>query len=269
MNKLYTYVSWCCILVVFSLTIIWFGFSIADACNACFARVGHAVLVRDKMKRCAQKQYKRLCAEYTVDMTEEMPEEDQLTGIAWSAVSSESYGPERQIKKRKRTAPVRKKNRQKMRSHAAVVDPEAVMTHRNAPFSLPLERGSFWMSSRFGPRPRADGSAGFHYGIDLAANKGTPVYAARSGIVIYAGHDNGYGKTIVLQHGSHFKTRYAHLDKIWVKTGDTVTRGSRIGAVGATGYIRKKGGDGSHLHFEVYYQGKRVDPLQFLPDFVS
>jgi murein DD-endopeptidase MepM/ murein hydrolase activator NlpD len=87
--------------------------------------------------------------------------------------------------------------------------------------------------------------------------------------VLYAGHDNGYGKTIVLQHGVHFKTRYAHLDRISVHTGDTVARGARIGTVGATGHVRKRGGDGSHLHFEIYSQGKRVDPLQFLPDFVS
>jgi murein DD-endopeptidase MepM/ murein hydrolase activator NlpD len=243
--------------------VVWFGYGIADACNACLARAGHAVIVRDKMRRCTAAQYKRLSTEYTADIMQECNQGD----ITWAPVCSESYGPQRQIKKRERRSKTVQKKR--TRSHASRVDPTAVMTHRNAPFSLPLAHGSFWLSSRFGPRPRADGSSGFHYGIDLAANRGTPVYAARAGVVLYAGHDNGYGKTIVLQHGVHFKTRYAHLDRISVHTGDTVARGARIGTVGATGHVRKRGGDGSHLHFEIYSQGKRVDPLQFLPDFVS
>jgi hypothetical protein len=264
MNKCITYATTGVVLVFVTIFVVWFGYGIADACNACLTRAGHAVIVRDKMRRCTATQYKRLSTEYTADVTQECNQGD----ITWAPVCSETYGPQRQIKKRER----RVKPMQKKRTRSAVVRAAShtdVVTHRNAPFSLPLAPGTFWLSSRFGPRPRADGSSGFHYGIDLAANRGTPVYAARAGVVLFAGQDNGYGKTIVLQHGTHFKTRYAHLDRISVRTGDTVVRGIAIGTVGATGYVRKKGGDGSHLHFEVYNQGKRVDPLQFLPDFVS
>lgn len=264
MNKYITYATSGVALVFLIIFVVWFGSRIADACNACFTRAGHAVIVRDKMRRCTVAQYKRLSTEYTADAVQECNQ----GAITWSPVCSESYGPQRQVKKRERRA----KTIQKKRPRSKPARPEHhtdIMTHRNAPFSLPLAPGSFWLSSRFGPRARADGSSGFHYGIDLAANRGTPVYAARAGVVLFAGQDNGYGKTIVLQHGSHFKTRYAHLDRISVRTGATVTRGAVIGTVGATGYVRKKGGDGSHLHFEIYYQGKRVDPLQFLPEFVS
>jgi len=266
MNKFMKYTASCLVLALTAVLAIWFGYSIAGACNACVTRAGHAVLVRDKMRRCSVAQYKRLSTEYTT----EIQECNQDDGVIWAPVCSELYGPQRHIKKRERRVKTVQKKRK--RSSAALRHAEHhtdIVSHRNAPFSLPLARGSFWLSSRFGPRPRADGSSGFHYGIDLAANRGTPVYAARAGVLLYAGHDNGYGKTIVLQHGSHFKTRYAHLDRISIRTGDTVARGAVIGTVGATGYVRKKGGDGSHLHFEVYYQGRRVDPLQFLPEVVS
>jgi hypothetical protein len=264
MNKFKTYAVSCLMLACVTIFVVWFGYGIADACNACLTRAGHAVLVRDKMRRCTVAYYKRLSTEYAADTVHECNQGD----ITWSPVCSESYGPQRHIKKRERRIKTIQKKRPRSHHVPRAEHHTDIMTHRNAPFSLPLARGSFWLSSRFGPRQRADGSSGFHYGIDLAANRGTPVYAARAGVVLYAGHDNGYGKTIVLQHGQ-FKTRYAHLDRIDIRTGDTVARGARIGTVGATGNVRKKGGDGSHLHFEIYYQGKRVDPLQFLPDFVS
>lgn len=135
-------------------------------------------------------------------------------------------------------------------------------------FVWPLKRGSFWVSSFFGPRKRRDGSTGFHTGIDLAALKGTPIYAARSGIVIQAYYTRGYGKTIVIQHGKKFRTRYAHLNKICVAPGDFVRKNTIIGEVGDTGFIRKEGKDGSHLHFEVYEYERRVNPMQFLPKLV-
>jgi hypothetical protein len=254
------------ILVAISIAAVWFGYTIADVCNACFTRVYHAAHVRAKMRRCAQEQYRRLSTEYVAECADEPMQDD---GISWSPVCSESYGPQRQAPKRERRTKQVQKKRNRTARNSTVIDHAEIVTNRHAPFSLPLARGSFWLSSRFGPRARADGSSGFHYGIDLAANRGTPVCAARAGYIEYAGHDNGYGKTIVVRHDTRFKTRYAHLDRIEVRTGNTVARGARIGTVGATGHVRKKGGDGSHLHFEIYRRGKRVDPLQFLPDLVS
>jgi murein DD-endopeptidase MepM/ murein hydrolase activator NlpD len=129
----------------------------------------------------------------------------------------------------------------------------------------PIEKDKFWLSSLFGPRKRTNGTWGFHHGIDMAAVKGTMVKAARSGQVIEASFQAGYGNTVVVQHTAHVKTRYAHLHAIRVRTGQVIQAGAIVGTVGETGFIRKKGKDGSHLHFEVYEKGKRVNPLHCLP----
>jgi len=104
----------------------------------------------------------------------------------------------------------------------------------------------------------------FHYGLDMAALKGTPVKAAANGKVVEAGNGNGYGNTILLLHNKFFKTRYAHLNRIRVKSGQNVKRGQIIGTVGATGNVRANGTDASHLHFEVHYKNKQVNPLYYL-----
>lgn len=131
-------------------------------------------------------------------------------------------------------------------------------------FYWPIKRSDFWLSSFFGPRKKANGAPGFHYGIDMAAVRGTPVHPATSGIVVEARHAQGYGKTVVIAHNRKYRTRYAHLDKIFVKPGQKVTHSDVIGHVGATGYIRsKRGRDGSHLHFEVHVFGKKVNPMYF------
>lgn len=135
---------------------------------------------------------------------------------------------------------------------------------KKAVFAWPLDKSKCWISSLFGRRKKADGSWGFHYGIDMAAHRGTPVYAADSGTIIEAGFARGYGKTIVIAHNRKFKTRYAHLDKIMVSLGDKVKIGQTMGKVGDTGSVRKKGRDASHLHFEVYVYGTKENPFHFL-----
>lgn len=131
-------------------------------------------------------------------------------------------------------------------------------------FIWPISKGEFWLSSPFGPRKKPDGSWGFHHAIDMAAVRGTPVKAAGEGIVIEAGYSRGYGNTVVIAHNRKFKTRYAHLEKILIKVGVKVEAGQIIGKVGDTGFVRKRGRDASHLHFEVSVFGKRVNPLYFL-----
>jgi murein DD-endopeptidase MepM/ murein hydrolase activator NlpD len=121
------------------------------------------------------------------------------------------------------------------------------------------------LSSLFGPRKRIDGTWGFHHGVDMAAVKGTIVKAARAGTVTEACFQTGYGNTVVVQHTEKIKTRYAHLHAIRVSAGQKVKQGAVVGTVGETGFIRKKGKDGSHLHFEVYEKGKRVNPMHCLP----
>jgi len=99
----------------------------------------------------------------------------------------------------------------------------------------------------------------------MAAIKGTKVKSVEDGTIIFAGFLPGFGNNIFIVHRNNIKTRYAHLDNIYVKTGNKITKGEIIGTVGDSGYVRKKGHDASHLHFEVYNNGRRVDPISYLP----
>lgn len=99
----------------------------------------------------------------------------------------------------------------------------------------------------------------FHAGIDLAAPKGTPIKAAKSGKVIYAGRRAGYGNLVIIRHSSGYSTRYGHCSKILVKKGQQVKSGQLIARVGATGVAT-----GNHLHFEIRKNGKTVNPQTYL-----
>ena len=131
-------------------------------------------------------------------------------------------------------------------------------------FACPLDRSRFWLSSLFGARKKPNGQTGFHRGIDMAAQRGTDVHAAATGIVEYAGYAPGYGNTIVIVHDAVYKTRYAHLDEVHVCTNQKVEQGAMIGAVGDTGFTIKRGNDASHLHFELYEWGEQVNPLALI-----
>lgn len=131
-------------------------------------------------------------------------------------------------------------------------------------FHWPLELHHFWLSSLFGARKKANGTPGFHYGIDMAAMKGTPVKAAAAGTVIQAQYVPGYGNNILIQHNKYYRTRYAHLNRMHVAVGQIVTQGQKIGTVGDSGAVRKSGRDASHLHFEIYHNGSHVNPLRYL-----
>ncbi len=135
---------------------------------------------------------------------------------------------------------------------------------RNRFLSWPLDKDKFWISSFFGRRKMETGRWSVHFGLDLAALKGTPIKAAANGKVIEAGMGNGYGKTVLLLHNHAYKTRYAHLDRIKVSAGQLIQRGQTIGTVGATGNVRGNGTDASHLHFEVHQNGRQVNPLYYL-----
>jgi murein DD-endopeptidase MepM/ murein hydrolase activator NlpD len=135
---------------------------------------------------------------------------------------------------------------------------------RDYKFSWPIDLQSFWLSSLFGPRRRPNGHIEFHHAIDMAACKGTPVKAASSGKVTIAYTLPGYGNCVMIEHNNRYKTRYAHLHKIYVKVGQYVQEGEQIASVGDTGLVRKSGRDASHLHFEIHQDGRRVNPLAFL-----
>lgn len=139
---------------------------------------------------------------------------------------------------------------------------------KNLNFIWPIDKDKFWISSYFGPRKRVNNSWGFHHGIDMAAIKGTNVKAVRGGTIIEASFQTGYGNTVLIKHSGSIKTRYAHLHTIAVHNGQIIQQGTIVGTVGETGSVRKKGKDGSHLHFEVYEHDKRINPLHCLPRIV-
>lgn len=127
---------------------------------------------------------------------------------------------------------------------------------------LPL-KASYRISSPFGYRthPVTGEKNKLHTGMDMAVPKGTPVYAAESGVVITAQAVNGYGNCIIIDHGGGLWTLYGHLmpGGILVKNGETVKRGEKIGLVGMTGTAT-----GYHLHFEVRKDGVAVNPAPYL-----
>jgi murein DD-endopeptidase MepM/ murein hydrolase activator NlpD len=96
-----------------------------------------------------------------------------------------------------------------------------------------------------------------HLGIDYAAPRGTPVSAAADGVVILAGWSGGYGKTVRIRHANGFQTLYGHLSKIFVRRGQRVSQGTRIGAVGSTGLST-----GPHLDYRMTRNGVFVNPLR-------
>ena len=98
-----------------------------------------------------------------------------------------------------------------------------------------------------------------HAGIDIAAPAGTPIVAAASGQVVYAGSMSGYGLIVVIQHAGGIATAYAHNSSIGVGVGQTVAQGETIAAVGCTGHCY-----GDHVHFEVRVGGSPVDPMGYL-----
>jgi len=102
----------------------------------------------------------------------------------------------------------------------------------------------------------------FHKGVDLAAPAGTPIIAPADGYVTFAGRNGGFGKFVQINHKYGFETYYGHLHKIYVRPGQFVKRGDKIGEVGNTGLSTNP-----HLHYEVHYKGKAINPINyFLPD---
>lgn len=179
----------------------------------------------------------------------------------WKEYTDELYDSHTGKKKKKRSKSIVAK---KSSSARRDISPANKKITNDLSLVWPVERSQCWISSHFGPRRKQDGSGGFHYGIDMAAVRGTPVYAAAAGVVVQAGYVSGYGNMIVVEHNRKYRTRYAHLDKILVKVGKKVSQNQCIGKVGDTGFIRKKGRDGSHLHFEVLAFGKQMNPLYVL-----
>jgi len=134
--------------------------------------------------------------------------------------------------------------------------------HCDAVYSGPIGTGAFvWPTtettiSGYDFHPELN-----HWGIDIAGDLGNPIYAADSGVIVYAGwNDWGYGNVIVIDHGNGWQTLYAHLSQVLVNCGDFVTGGGLIGYMGSTG-----NSSGPHLHFEMSLNGSRMNPHKYYP----
>lgn len=128
----------------------------------------------------------------------------------------------------------------------------------SVPLANPVPGAS--ISSRFGNRidPFVRQPA-MHSGIDFRAGRGTPVHATADGVVIDAGRNGGYGNMVEIEHAAGLNTRYGHLSKILVKTGDRVEIGTVIGEAGSTGRST-----GPHLHYEIRKSGNAINPIRYL-----
>lgn len=130
---------------------------------------------------------------------------------------------------------------------------------KNVPLGEPVYR--YQLSSEFGTRSDPfKKHLAKHKGIDMRASLGSRISAQAGGKVITAGYQkNGYGNVVEIDHGNGFSSKYAHLNKIYVKKGDVVKFNQALGEVGHTGRAT-----GNHLHYEVLYRGINVNPLTFV-----
>lgn len=126
------------------------------------------------------------------------------------------------------------------------------------PSEMPVETD--WYSSGYGYRiDPFTGKRAFHEGVDFAAEVGSPVKAAASGVVIYSDHHPEYGNMVEIDHGDDLVTRYAHASKRLVSLGAVVLQGQKIAEVGNTGRSTVP-----HLHFEIRHKDKPQNPSKFL-----
>jgi len=129
------------------------------------------------------------------------------------------------------------------------------------PTGVPLTPGGFRLSSGFGMRTDPfTGMLGRHDGLDFTSAHGAPILAAGDGVVSRSDWENTYGNIVEITHAEGFMTRYAHISTRLVKEVQRVKRGDRIAEVGSTGRST-----GPHLHYEVFHQGRVINPLQVLP----
>jgi murein DD-endopeptidase MepM/ murein hydrolase activator NlpD len=130
---------------------------------------------------------------------------------------------------------------------------QALMVPSVAPVDGPVGSG-------FGVRPDPfTGRAALHTGLDFPADVGTAIHAAAGGVVALIEQHPQYGRVLEISHGSGLSTRYAHVSRTWVKTGDLVKRGQLVAEVGNSGRST-----GPHLHFEVLVGGVPQNPARFL-----
>lgn len=122
----------------------------------------------------------------------------------------------------------------------------------------PVTKG--WMSSRFGRRTDPfSGHVAWHSGVDFAGKLDSDIISVAAGVVTWSGERHGYGNLVEINHGGGFSTRYAHNKENLVKVGDVVKKGQVVAKMGSSGRST-----GPHVHFEVYKNGRAVDPASYI-----
>ena len=126
---------------------------------------------------------------------------------------------------------------------------------------MSTDPSTYRLSSPFGYRSDPIlGISKMHTGMDFACPPGNPIYATGDGVVVKVAHEHkGYGNHVEVDHGFGYKTRYAHMSRIDVEEGQTVSRGDCLGLSGRSGRV-----SGPHLHYEVIYRRDYVNPSQFM-----
>jgi murein DD-endopeptidase MepM/ murein hydrolase activator NlpD len=135
----------------------------------------------------------------------------------------------------------------------------------HTPTISPVNPQGSWISSSYGVRISPfTGKEQFHPGLDIAGDEGTPILAPANGTVSFAGKDGTLGMTVRLKHDSVFETTYGHLRKVSLKKGQHMKRGEVIGFMGNSGKST-----GTHVHYEITKNGKRVNPYPYMMDWKS
>lgn len=126
------------------------------------------------------------------------------------------------------------------------------------PAGWPVKKG--WISSRYGERTDPfTGKKTHHDGLDFVGKRGSEVLSVANGVVVWAGNRSGYGKTVDIDHGNGYQTRYAHNDSLEVQPGDSVKAGQLIARLGSSGRAQAP-----HVHFEVLHNGNTINPSRFV-----
>jgi len=132
------------------------------------------------------------------------------------------------------------------------------LEEERTPSGWPVKSG--WISSGFGERNDPfTGKLTKHDGLDFAGKKGSDVLSVARGVVIWASTRHSYGKTVEIDHGNGYVTRYAHGDELLVNVGDRVTAGQKIAKMGQTGRATSP-----HVHFEVLKKGRAINPRKYV-----
>lgn len=138
----------------------------------------------------------------------------------------------------------------------------ALQNNQDIPSLCPVDIKKVTNTNGFGERINPiTGRKDFHYAVDFAVSEGEKVVSTAQGIVIEASFDSAKGNYLLIQHSDIYSTFYSHLKSLSVKAGEKLDKGQMIGIAGNTG----SSSTGSHLHYEVFKNGERVNPAEYMP----